>query len=60
MRPDIIYSSMWPIDWFNTTNVKNMHLNRDSTPGLWNTVPNQSCLVAARGEQMAASSRELG
>ena len=24
---------------FNTTNVKNMHLHRDSNPGPWNTVP---------------------
>ena len=23
----------------NTTNVKNMHLHRDSNPGPWNTVP---------------------
>ena len=28
--------------WFinhNNTNVKNMHLHRDSNPGPWNTVP---------------------
>ena len=25
----------------NTTNVKNMHLHRDSNPGPWNTVPMQ-------------------
>ena len=24
---------------YNTTNVKNMHLHRDSNPGPWNTVP---------------------
>ena len=24
---------------YHTTNVKNMHLHRDSNPGPWNTVP---------------------
>ena len=24
---------------YNTTNVKNMYLHRDSNPGPWNTVP---------------------
>ena len=28
--------SFWAIN--NTTNVKNMHLHRDSNPGPWNTV----------------------
>ena len=27
------------LEQFNTTNVKNMHLHRDSNPGPWNTVP---------------------
>ena len=25
--------------YYNNTNVKNMHLHRDSNPGPWNTVP---------------------
>ena len=36
-RGNILHCTYREVD--NTTNVKNMHLHRDSNPGPWNTVP---------------------
>ena len=35
---DMIKILTYDIHYYSTTNVKNMHLHRDSNPGPWNTV----------------------
>ena len=38
---NIVYGNVYcsKLQFYNNTNVKNMHLHRDSNPGPWNTVP---------------------